>query len=387
VLDFFSRWLFRREKRSPRILVIDDFVPERLIGAGVPRAAELLRGLAATGAEVTLWAVSDFLLAEHARVTLDGVFIRHRRQGGLGRFLAGQRGALDGIIVSRPHNMRMFRGLLEERPNLAGTATIVYDAEAIFAERETIKAEVLGAPLAPEEAQRLLDEELALAASADIVLVVNERNAARFAAAGHDDARVLRYALTPRPSMESFERRDGFLFVGPTRTDHEPNSDAVIWFVDHVLPSLRRALGRDVSLRLAGMSGASLIASRSRAGLEMLGAVPDLTKVYSRARVFVAPTRFSAGIPLKVYDAAAHGVPAVVTPLLATQLGWTDGLEALVAQTPKEFASACARLHEDGVLWEGIRMNAMARVAEDCSVEVFDGALARLVSDIGVRKS
>jgi hypothetical protein len=37
-------------------------------------------------------------------------------------------------------------------------------------------------------------------------------------------------------------------------------------------------------------------------------------------RVFAAPTRYSPGIPLKVHDAAAHGLPVVRTPLMAEQL-------------------------------------------------------------------
>jgi glycosyltransferase involved in cell wall biosynthesis len=120
--------------------------------------------------------------------------------------------------------------------------------------------------------------------------------------------------------------------------------------------------------------------------MDILGAVPDLAEVYNRARVFVAPTRFAAGIPLKVYDAAANGIPIVLTPLLASQLGWTHDHEALVAETPQAFADACCTLHEDEVLWERIRANAMARVAEDCSAERFDRTLTNLISDIMLRR-
>jgi hypothetical protein len=75
----------------------------------------------------------------------------------------------------------------------------------------------------------------------------------------------------------------------------------------------------------------------------------------------------------------------VITPLLARHLGWTNDHEALVAETPDEFASACARLHEDAVLWERVRSNAMARVAQDCSTELFDRTVAGLVADISTR--
>ena len=52
--------------------------------------------------------------------------------------------------------------------------------------------------------------------------------------------------------------------------------------------------------------------------------VDDLTPLYEDARVFVAPTRYSAGISLKVIEAAARGVPIVCTPLVSRQLGWSQ---------------------------------------------------------------
>jgi hypothetical protein len=373
----FARWPFYRKDSRPRILVIDDFVPIPSIGAGVPRAGQMLRALAATGAKVILWPVSDFRRAEHAPVTPDGVVISRDQRGGLRRFLAQRRGTFDCIIVSRPDNMRKFRQLLAEDPDLVGPAAIVYDAEAIFTEREVLKAMVLGAPLSAGEAKRRMDEELSLAAGTFSVLAVNEHNADMFRMAGHGDVRILRHAVALRPSARSFEQRDGFLFVGPTRVNDEPNSDAVIWFVDHVLPRLRRKIGRD---------GAPLVVARENLGLDILGEVSDLTDVYGRARVFVAATRFAAGIPIKVYEAAAHGIPTVITPLLAGHLGWADGREALVGDGPEAFAHACLRLHEDVTLWERIRANAMARVAEDCGAPRLDRAVADLVSAIKQRR-
>ena len=57
---FLDRLWFRRS-RPPRILLIDDYVPDRSIGAGVPRMAELLRSMGAAGAKVYLWPVLGIL--------------------------------------------------------------------------------------------------------------------------------------------------------------------------------------------------------------------------------------------------------------------------------------------------------------------------------------
>ncbi len=262
---------------------------------------------------------------------------------------------------------------------------ILYDAEALYAEREIMMHEVLGHPLAAEAARRMLDEELNLATDADVVVTVNQSSADAFTMAGHGDVRILGHSVVPRPAPQSHEQRAGFLFVGPTRVDREPNTDAVVWFADRVLPLLRARFGRDVSLTVVGMTGAPTVRMRAAAGLDLKGALPDLNDVYARARVFVAPTRYAAGIPLKVYDAAAHGVPTVITPILARSIGWVHERDTLIASTPEEFAAACYRLHEDGGLWERIRSAALERIREDCSITHFDGTVATLLDSIVAR--
>jgi hypothetical protein len=100
--------------------------------------------------------------------------------------------------------------------------------------------------------------------------------------------------------------------------------------------------------------------------------------------VFVAPTRFAAGMPFKVHDAAANGVPIVLTPLLARQLGWRHEVEVLVAESPEDFATQCLRLHSDRALWESIRMGALEGVKRDCDPALFNAAVkTMLASAIG----
>ena len=55
--------------------------------------------------------------------------------------------------------------------------------------------------------------------------------------------------------------------------------------------------------------------------------VADTEPLYAAHRLFVAPARFAAGAPYKVYEAASFGLPVVATELLREQLGWEDGLE------------------------------------------------------------
>jgi len=97
--------------------------------------------------------------------------------------------------------------------------------------------------------------------------------------------------------------------------------------------------------------------------------------------VFVAPARFAAGIPLKIYDAAAHGIPIVTTPLLASQLSWTAGRELLVGADAPELAAECVRLYTDSSLWEQMRAAALARVTAECARTVFTDRLRKIIAE------
>jgi O-antigen biosynthesis protein len=90
----------------------------------------------------------------------------------------------------------------------------------------------------------------------------------------------------------------------------------------------------------------------------------------------VAPTRYCAGVPLKIYHAAAHGLPCAGTSLVREQLGWQGGLEMLAADTAEDLALACVRLHADAAAWQQVREAALGRVAEDGSARRFSDAIA-----------
>ncbi len=372
-----------RLRAGPRVLFIDDFVPDPRIGAGAPRALALQRAIVATGAKLTLLPIAGD--PEDVAAACTQLPARELAlgcgAGGLAGFLAQRGNDFDVIMVSRPHNMAIFRRSLSENPGLRLRAAVVYDAEALFAERYALQLYLLGRPLPAEEARKRIDDELALAAGSRIVITVSDDIARVFRKAGVADVRTIGHAVKSRPTATGFLARDELLFVGPTGDD-TPNTDSVVWFADEILPRIRHGLGRDLSLQVVGNARSALVAGRKDGRLKLHGPIADITPLYERARVFVAPTRFASGIPLKVHEAAAHGVPVVLTPLLARQLGWMHEQDVLVAESAEDFAAACLRLYGDQALWERIRAAALRRVAADCDPRHFKRTVAQLVSDV-----
>src|SRR5712692_5865006 len=88
--------------------------------------------------------------------------------------------------------------------------------------------------------------------------------------------------------------------------------------------------------------------------VQMTGYIEDLTPAYESCRVFVAPHRFAAGIPLKVLEAMSYGVPCVISSLHAEQLEVSDQVEAVVASDAASFAEKVLQLTSDSSLWQRV---------------------------------
>jgi glycosyltransferase involved in cell wall biosynthesis len=60
--------------------------------------------------------------------------------------------------------------------------------------------------------------------------------------------------------------------------------------------------------------------------------------------VYVCPLRIGTGIKVKLLEAMACGMPAVVTPISIEGMPVEDGRHVLVARTPAEFAQRTRQL-------------------------------------------
>jgi GT2 family glycosyltransferase len=372
-----------RRREGPRILQIDDRVPHPELGRGYPRSHALLLALYRIAGELT------FFPAVYPMEAWENVYVDIPREvevitgGGaekLKEFLTERLGHFDVIFVSRPHNMVHLRQVLLEEPALLEGVRIVYDAEAIFALRDIIKATILPDPEPGIDLEEAVRQELSLADGADAVIAVSEREAAHFREQGVTDVRILSHALTPRPTAPDFSEREGFFFLGHIGPEGSPNTDSLRWFLAEVWPRLREELP-NAGLVIAGSSSHPDLDFLEADGVEVAGLVSDPTAMYGAARVFIAPTRFSAGVPLKALEAASRGLPLVITDQLEEQLGWKHERDCLAASSgdPGAFAAACARLHEDQELWQTLRREALSRVEESCREEDMAGVLSEVV--------
>ena len=278
--------------------------------------------------------------------------------------------------------MEIFIRCCRDVPEFLESAAVVYDAEAIFAVREQARRKILGPGVeTPDAASMSLATEMRLARAAAIVLAVSESEAQSFRDAGCRDVRVLGHCLVPAPAGVGFEGRRDFLFVGRLEEEDSPNVDAVRWFVHEVMPRLDRLIGTAYALNVVGGCTPGLRGSLESPRVRFHGRVQDLECLYAGARICIAPTRFAAGIPHKVHEAASRGVPVVATSLIAGQLNWTHANELLSADEPEQFASACASAYQDRALWDRLQSRALEAVAKDCDPDRFKDTVRNMLSD------
>ncbi len=356
------------------VLLVDDRLPVGAEGSGLPRAEALTRALAdGTGRHVFLvpmieepnvsWdAVRDVLesgvevFPEYGDRALDRAFER----------LSGR---YDTLVVSRFHNLLKVQELRDRRPGLFDRVRVVYDSEAVGVKRERLQAKVLGRPWSSDRYHEMLEVEMSAARTADTVLAVSESDAEVFREAGCPDVRLVTHAVETRRLSPGAERRKGMLFVGRLNEAESPNVDSVLWFADNCLDDIRARHG--AGLTVVGKTSREVMSGLRRPGVTAHGTVDDLDPVFDATRVFVAPTRYAAGTPIKVITAAAAGVPVVCTTILCEQLGWDPGVELQVADTPEEFVERVSALLSDDELWAAQREAALARIERDFSMRAF----------------
>jgi glycosyltransferase involved in cell wall biosynthesis len=173
------------------------------------------------------------------------------------------------------------------------------------------------------------------------------------------------------------------LFVGAIHTPDSPNLDSLVWFADEVLPLIEEALGWETRLTIAGYIAPGIDLSRfeRHRRITLRGAVSNLEPLYNASRVFVAPTRFAAGTPYKVYEAASRGLPVVATELLRGQLGWANEEEILSAEAdPNAFAAAVTALYQQEERWRAVREGALRRLRRENDREGFVDAISRVLT-------
>jgi polysaccharide biosynthesis protein PslH len=149
--------------------------------------------------------------------------------------------------------------------------------------------------------------------------------------------------FTPMPHAE---RSPHLVFSGSM--DWHPNEDAVVHFLDTILPAIRAQIpettftvvGRNPTTRLRDAAARS-------GGVIVTGTVSDVRPAIAEGAVYVVPLRAGGGTRLKIFEALAMARPVVSTGVGAEGLGIEPGRHYIRADEPRTFAAAVVSLLGD----------------------------------------
>ncbi|MDQ6947665.1 MAG: glycosyltransferase family 4 protein [Actinomycetota bacterium] len=169
----------------------------------------------------------------------------------------------------------------------------------------------------------------------------------RIVAAGWDDARCLGaewvpIVVEPPPATRADGPDCDILFFG--NLAYPPNVAAV-----ERLARLWPTILRQRPATTARIAGANATASTRRLagvlGWELVADFPNVSDLCAGARLGVVPLQHTAGIQIKVLEAAALGLAQVVTP--ASVRGMRPGFPVTVADTDSQMVAAVVDLLDD----------------------------------------
>lgn len=146
---------------------------------------------------------------------------------------------------------------------------------------------------------------------ADIVLAIQEDDAAVFRAYGHSGVVTLSYAPAPVEAVEP--RQPGMLKVCFLGTGNFFNINALEHYLQHIHPAILRA-GIEYELVVIGAVSEPFRQRRVEGNVTMLGKVANLERELSKCDALVNSLSAGTGLPIKVLDSLACGLQVLATP-------------------------------------------------------------------------
>lgn len=158
--------------------------------------------------------------------------------------------------------------------------------------------------------------------------------------------------------------------------DYWPNVDAVEWFVNEILPELRRS-HPTLRFHIVGRSPASKVKALASDAVNVTGTVPDVRPYLQHAAVVVAPLRLARGIQNKVLEAMSMARPVVASATCVQPIDARPGFDLIAASESADFVREINSLLENSDRADAIGRAGRQRVVDRYSWSAHLSAIER----------
>jgi len=387
---FYDKWQdvlklkhFQNEKRNiPKaahripeeaVIVFDDRIPTPDLDAGSARMLLILKLLARHYRTVFVYQTKSPELRYEQALLNEGIetidLIYYSRLLKLQSFHTA--------IVSRPE---IAQSVFSSLRRLAPKMKIIFDTVDAHYRRLELEYQVTGDPAALRSAKHYRKIETDLVRESDLLWCTSPADEQSMIA----DVPGKPVAIVPtiHPLHERgapFAQRNNLLFIG--NFHHSPNRDAVEFFVEEILPLLRQSLP-DFKLDVVGSNAPSEFQRFASSDIRIHGYVEDISALLNSSRVFVAPLRFGAGVKGKIGDALSYGLPVVTTDVGAEGMGFENGNQVMIVNSPGEFAAAVVSVYKNEKLWQRLSDAGYAHIEKYFSPKAVEKTIINSMASI-----
>jgi len=368
---FFNKWrkvleaehshgvanIFKARDRSTRkktLLFIDHYVPFYDQDAGSKSTFQYLQLMVEMGYNIKFLGDNFF---NHQPYTADlqrmGIEVLYGLwyQRNWKRWIANNRNNIDYIYLSRPHITKKYLAFIKKHTS----SKLIYCGHDLNYLREARRYMVEGNKSFLRASRKWEKIELDIIRNVDVSYFFSTFELQELQKSLPDcTIRTIPLFLFDWSELEQnkspdFESRSGLLFVGGF--NHDPNVDAIRWFVKEVFPIIRTKVP-GIQFIVVGSNPPPEIVRLSGNGVMVAGRLSDeeLRQRYRLCRLVIAPLRYGAGVKGKIIEAMRYGVPTVTTSIGAEGIG--DAEQSLfIADEAQTFADQVIRAYNDSDIW------------------------------------
>jgi len=198
--------------------------------------------------------------------------------------------------------------------------------------------------------------ELDLAKKADVTICITDIEKAELIKEGISNTFVVPNIHENNVShSKNFQTREGLIFIGSY--NHQPNVDAVNWLYENIMPIVWETLPH-LHLTLLGSNPTPQITNlNTHSNITVTGYLADVSSYFEKAKIFVAPLRYGAGMKGKIGQSLEYGLPIISTSIGIEGMNFEDKKDVLIADEAIDFAEKIVELYQNEIKWLQIQKN------------------------------
>jgi len=172
--------------------------------------------------------------------------------------------------------------------------------------------------------------------------------------------------------------KNSIVFFG--KMNYQPNIDAVLWFVENVLPKI----DRNLQFVVVGAYPTNKIKKLEKIypNLKITGYVEDPYIILKSALCVVAPMQTGGGIQNKVLESMALGTINIVSSLAAKPIGAKHGEHFLICDNPQEMVELINDIFRNPQKYEYIKFNAREFIRYNFTWTIYEQKLLKVIEEV-----